>query len=57
MLEGQTGETLGIDSLKAEDAGLYQVRATNSINDSITRTALGGSCNVQMSNNANEKNR
>ena len=57
LLEGQTGETLGIDSLKAEDAGLYQVRATNSINDSITRTALGGSCNVQMSNNANEKNR
>ncbi len=48
LLEGQTAATLTIDSFEKKDVGTYQVRATNSINNSITRTASGGICTVQL---------
>lgn len=46
LLEGETDETLVIDSFKEEDEGIYQVRAVNTIDDSIVRVALGSSCTV-----------
>lgn len=48
LLEGETGAGLTIDSFQGENTGTYQVRATNSINNQITRTALGGRCTVHL---------